>query len=342
MTSKEILETMKVDNDTKNEVIVKVAEFMKKHYVFSEIGEEMGEHIKKKHANLEYDSFTDVKDFCKRVTDDLREVSQDRHIFVFFSPEEAVEVAAIKGLLHEDEKKIIDGQMYENIRRVNFGFQRIEILNGNIGYLKIDYFPNVNDGAETCIGAMGFLSNADALIIDLRENGGGEGLMVDFLSSYFFTSEKVQLNGAYFRESDTTEESWTLPYVPGKRMPDTDLYILVSSRTFSAAEDFTYGLQQLKRSVVIGETTKGGAHPVDVLIVKGSILTQIPIGNSINPITNTNWEGVGVKPDISVSAEEALKTAYQLALKNLVKKTKDEKVKEELTCLIKQSKDLPS
>jgi hypothetical protein len=334
-------EMPKVDVDTKEEVVFKVADFMKDCYVFSEIGEKMGEHIKTKHKDGEYDSYTDVKEFCARVTADLREISQDRHIFVFFSPNEAAEVAAYKGLLPDDERKRIEEQNFESSKRENFGFQRVEVLDGNVGYLKLRYFPTVDDAAETCIGAMSFLSNTDAVIVDLRENGGGGGL-VGFLSSYFFTSEKVHLSSCYSRASDSIEHSWTLPYVPGKRVPNVDLYILVSSRTFSAAEDFAYSLQQLKRAVVIGETTKGGAHPVDVLIVKGSILTQISVGNSINPITKTNWEGVGVKPDIAVPAEEALHTAYLLALKNLAKKTKDDRVKQELTSLIKQSQDSSS
>jgi len=126
-------------------------------------------------------------------------------------------------------------------------------------------------------------------------------------------------------------------------MPDVDLYILTSSRTFSAAEDFAYSLQQLKRAVVVGESTKGGAHPVDVLIVEGSILTQVSIGESINPITKTNWEGVGVQPDFEVPAEKALATAHLLALKGLLSKTTSVTVREELIPLIEEiSESVPN
>lgn len=332
-----IQEMIEVDAATKNEVISKVAQFMKDGYVFAEIGVKMGDHIKHKHERGEYDSYVDVKEFCAQVTSDLREISHDRHIFVFSSPDEAVEVAARKGLLPDDERKSIEKQLFESSKRENFGFSSVQVLDGNIGYLGLRYFPDVDDGAETCIGAMRFLCNTDAIIIDLRENGGGGGL-VEFLSSYFFTSEKVHLSSCYFRASDSTLHSWTLPFVPGKRMPDVDLYILTSSRTFSAAEDFAYSLQQLKRAVVIGETTKGGAHPVDVLIVKESILTQISIGNSINPITGTNWEGTGIQPDIEVPAKEALATAHLLALENLAKKTTDANLEQELKSLIREKR----
>ena len=138
------------------------------------------------------------------------------------------------------------------------------------------------------------------------------------------------------RSTDTIEQSWSHSYIPGKRMPKVDLYILTSSRTFSAAEDFCYSLQQLKRAKIIGEKTKGGAHPVDVRIVRGHVLTQIPIGNSVNPITNSNWEGTGVEPDIVTSSEEALHTAHLLALKNLLSKQSDDDDRQHLRDLIEK------
>ena len=136
------------------------------------------------------------------------------------------------------------------------------------------------------------------------------------------------------------KRSWTLPYVPGKRLPNVGLYILTSARTFSAAEDFTYSLQQLKRAKVVGERTKGGAHPIDVLIVKNDILTQVSIGKSINPISKTNWEGVGVQPDVEVPAENAQTTAYLLALRGLLEKSTDEQYSEELKSLIRKTEQI--
>jgi len=328
--------TLKLDVDTKKEVVNKVADFMRDYYVFPEIGEKMGAYIKTKHSSGDYNSYNDVKEFCKRVTADLREICHDRHIFVFYSPEEAREVAARKNLLPAEEIEKMNKMDFEMDRRANFGFSKVEILAGNIGYLDLNYFSASNFACETAVGAMRFLSCSDAIIIDLRSNGGGGGGGVGpVLASYFFNGERVQLSGAYFRSTGTIEQSWTLPFVPGKRMPDIDLYILTSSRTFSAAEDFSYSLKHLKRAVIVGESTKGGAHPVDVIIVKGSILTQISIGNSVNPITNSNWEGVGVKPDIEVPAEKALETAHLLALKKLLKNATDEALKQKLRSLIK-------
>ena len=329
--------TVKIDVDTKKEVVNKVADFMRDYYVFPGIGEKMGAYIKTKHNNGDYNSYNDVKEFCKRVTADLREICHDKHIFVFYSPEEAREVAARKKLLPAEEIEKMNKMYFEMDRRANFGFNKVEILDGNIGYLDLNYFSASDYACETAVGAMRFLSCSDAIIIDMRSNGGGGGGGVgSVLATYFFDVEQVRLSGAYFRSTNTIRQSWTLPYVPGKRMPDIDLYILTSSRTFSAAEDFCYSLKHLKRAVIVGESTKGGAHPVDVMIVKGSILTQISIGNSVNPITNSNWEGVGVKPDVEVPAEKALETAHLLALKNLLKKATDDALKQKLRSLIKR------
>jgi hypothetical protein len=305
-----------LDADARQRIVIKVASIMTEKYVDPETGRAMANRILSRLEQGAYNSLDDVKSFCSTVTSDLRSVSDDRHLFVFYSPEEALEVAARKKLLPPDEIEEIEKQYFEASRKENFGFRKVEILEGNVGYLELRMFPTIEDGAETAAAAMAFLSDTDAMIVDLRNNGGGSD-MVSFLSSYFFTSEPVELNGAYFRESGTVRRTWTLPYVPGKRLPEIDLYILTGPQTFSAAEDFTYGLQQLERAVVVGERSKGGAHPIDVLIVEGDILTQVSIGRSVNPITKTNWEGVGVTPDVEVPAREALAVAHRMARESL-------------------------
>jgi hypothetical protein len=323
---------MVITADEKAVIVTKVALIMTERYVDAEIGRKMASLVMSMQSTGKYDEYIDVKSFCSALTSDLRSVSNDKHLFVFHSPEEKREVAARLNLLPKDEIEDIKRRTYEAERRDNFGFQKAEVLDGNVGYINLQYFSEAEERTEITIALMAFLSNADAIVIDLRENGGGEGQTI--LSSYFFPSGKIELSGAYFRESDLVERSWTFPYVPGKRLPLVDLYILTSSKTFSAAESFAYTLQQLDRAVIVGEQTKGGAHPVDVLIVKDDILTQVSIGKSINPITKTNWEGVGVRPDIAVSASDALSTAYLLALKSLLKKTTDNDRSDELRTLI--------
>lgn len=331
-------DTFVIDIKTKEQVVNKVASIIQEKYVFADIGEKMAKHIRQQHKKGEYNSFSEVKPFCKKLTSDLREISNDKHIFVFFSPEEAREVAARNNLLPPEEISKINEYYHKQDTRGNFGFEKIEILDGNVGYVNLNWFSSSPKACKKVVGLMSFLSDADAIIIDLRDNGGGGGSAGRLLMSYFFGDEKVPFTGVYLREANKTEQSWSAAYVSGKRLPDVDLYILTNSRTFSAAEDFCYSLQALKRAVIIGENTKGGAHPVDVIIVKGDILTQVSIGNSVNPITGTNWEANGVKPDIEASSENALNIAHTIALKKIIEKTSDTEYKNELKLLLTKLK----
>ena len=159
------------------------------------------------------------------------------------------------------------------------------------------------------VGAMAFLANCDALIIDLRDNGGGNPEMIQLLSSYFFSGEPRHLNSFYYRLDEKTEQYWTLPYVPGSKLADTDLYVLTSSYTFSGAEEFTYNLKNMKRATIVGETTGGGAHPVRMEILNDHFAIGVPYARAVNPISKTNWEGTGIEPDVKVPAAQALDKA---------------------------------
>jgi hypothetical protein len=144
--------------------------------------------------------------------------------------------------------------------------------------------------------------------------------MIQLLTSYFYGSQPVHLNNFYYRPTNENTQTWTLPHVQGKRRPDIDIYVLTSSKTFSAAEEFTYNLKNLKRATIIGETTGGGAHPGGTKIATDRFTVWVPTGRAINPITKTNWEGTGVKPDIETKAADALMTAHVKALEGLVAK----------------------
>jgi C-terminal processing protease CtpA/Prc len=203
----------------------------------------------------------------------------------------------------------------------NFGFHKAERLPGNIGYLDIRHFVRPSWGSEdTAVGAMNMIANTNALIIDLRHCRGGNPDMVALISTYLFNGEPVHLNDLYWRDEDVTESYWTLPDVPGKRFGgEKPVFILTSDFTFSAGEEFTYNLKSLKRAIVVGETTGGGAHPGSPFRIHPHFEVFIPNGKAINPITGTNWEGCGVEPDIPTAADQALDAAYKLALEAFIK-----------------------
>ncbi len=160
---------------------------------------------------------------------------------------------------------------------------------------------------------MNFLSGCDAIIFDLRSNGGGSPEMIRYITSYLFDS-KTHLNDMVDRDSKVVEEYWTLEQVPGPRpKKDVPVFVLTSSRTFSGAEEFSYNLKNLKRATLVGETTGGGAHPVRGERVNERFMVRVPFMRAQNPITKTNWEGAGVEPDVKTGAGDALERATELA-----------------------------
>jgi C-terminal processing protease CtpA/Prc len=203
---------------------------------------------------------------------------------------------------------------FSRLQRQNSGFKRVEILDGNLGYLDIRGFDNVTERSQqTLQSAMQFIAQTDAVIIDLRANGGGSAEMVQRISSYFLPAD-THLNSFYHRPSQTQSEFRTKSSLKPHFDNTVPLYVLISADTFSAAEEFAYNLKHLKRATIIGEPSKGGANPWQWFSVSANFRAAIPVSMAINPITGTNWEGVGVRPHIQVEAKDALQRALTESL----------------------------
>ena len=298
---------------------------LKSRYVFPDIADKMAEKIKENLKNGVYNSIKSPQKFARRLTEDLQSISNDKHLHVSFNTQRVVSPTSV--VTTEDSLKQLHDYI-EDMKRENFGFKEVKILDGNIGYLDLRRFSDIEYAGETAVSAMNFLCSSAAIIIDLRNNGGGHIAMIQLIASYFFNSKPVHLNTFYWRPTNSYTETWTLPYVPGKRRPDIAVYILISGKTFSAAEEFSYDLKNLKRATLIGETTRGGANPSGGGVeVTDRFLAWIPTGRAINPITKTNWEGTGVAPDIEVPANQALTVAHIIALKTLVAESQNEKLR---------------
>lgn len=314
MAQSNVNQTDPVTKTEQQKVIDSISVLLNKNYVFPDVAKKMSDLISSNLKNGSYASITNPVLFSERLTKDLLSISKDKHIRVGFNP------AFIKELREADKnpgQEEIPPSMLEEWKTSNYGFKEARILDGNIGYLDLRNFMDPSVGGETAIAAMNFFANANALIIDLRKNGGGSPQMIQLITSYFYDAEPVHLNNFYFRPNNSNTQTWTLPYVNGKRMPKIDLYILTSKGTFSAAEEFTYNLKNLHRATIIGEITGGGANPGGDNIATDRFTVWIPTGRAINPITKTNWEGTGVQPDIEVSADDALYTAQIKALEKL-------------------------
>lgn len=294
----------KIDAATRARVIDGATAKLNEVYVFPETAKKMEEAVRARQKRGEYDSVTDGDAFAGMLTEHFQEVSHDKHLRVNFSPVRMPDAPA--------EGPDAATQHRKQMERLNCGFQKVEILSGNIGYLKFNMFADPEVCGPTAIASMNFLANVDAIIIDLRENGGGDPKMIALVSTYLF-SKPTHLNDIWERKSGTTQQYWTLPYVPGKRLDDKPAYVLTSKRTFSGAEEFCYNLRNLKRATIVGETTGGGAHPVSGQRIDDHFMIGVPFARAVNPISKTNWEGTGVEPDVKVAASEALSTAQKIA-----------------------------
>lgn len=308
-----------IDAATRSSVIEAALRNLNDYYVFPDIAKKMEQAVKERTGRKEYDQITSAKAFAAALQNHLRAVSNDKHLRVLYSAE-ALPPDGGHGEPGAEEL----AKAREFMRTMNFGFEKVERLPGNIGYIDLRGFQPAEFGAETVVAAMNFVANTDALIFDLRRNGGGDPAMVALISSYLFGPEPVHLNDLYFRPTDSTRQWWTLPYVPGKRYGDKkEVYVLTSNRTFSAAEEFTYNLKNLKRATIVGETTGGGAHPGGTRRINEHFAIWVPSGRAINPISKTNWEGTGVKPDVEVPADQALKVAHIALLNRVLAKVTD-------------------
>ena len=264
---------------------------------------EIDKYINNKMDKGEYSKFENLLGLTKQMRKDFRHVTNDKHIWIDI----------IDKLLITDKPVPLE-DIIEEKRKNNFGFVEFKMLDAGIAYLRIDGFDDIQYAKETAAYSMGLLANSDAIILDLRQNHGGHGNMVHFISSYFF-EERTQLNSLYFREADSLVEAWTDPLIPEKKLIKQNVYILTSINTASAAESFTYTMKHYNRAIVIGEQTRGAAHWKETYKFPSlGIFAEIPVAHPINPVTKMSWEGEGVKPDVEIAADEALKVAVQKAL----------------------------
>lgn len=295
----------------KENLIKGIESMLSAYYLYPKIAKKLATLIKDKFKAGAYDKENDPIEFANLITADLQSINNDLHLKLKYDPDDRI--GKLKPKL---EHRI------ELSRKSNFGFEEIRILEGNIGYLKLNKFENPIFSGDTLTATMNFLGNSDALIIDIMNNPGGNIAMGELMSSYFF-KDRIHLNNFDWREEDMVYQTFTMPYVSGKQFINKDLYILISGNSASGAEEFAYNLKHLKRAVIIGEQSAGAANSGSHRSL-GDFKLYVPNGHSINPITKSNWEGVGVTPHIKISKKDAISTAYLLALKKIHSSLKDE------------------
>lgn len=302
-------EVFKLDTAERHRVIAAAGAILKKHYIERDTGQKMADALLVHEKSGDDDAVTDGAAFAALLTRQMRDVSPDRHLTLDYSQ---------APLPQRPTGQTPEGlaRYREAMKQQNCTFERVEILPHNIGYLKLNSFPDVSVCQRTAAAAMASLNHADAIIFDLRDNRGGEPAMVALMASYLFDRPEYWYNP----RENTTERSWTHSPVPGSRLADKSVFVLTSGSTYSGAEQFSYDLKVLKRATLVGETTGGGAHSGVWHRIDDHFGMGIPETKSINPFSKTDWAEVGVEPDVKVKAADALETAVKLAESKLRKK----------------------
>jgi retinol-binding protein 3 len=306
---------VRVDAATRNVVIDALVRQLNRIYVFPDVAKRMEAAIRARQARREYDSITDGEQLAKVLTADLRQVRNDSHLSVQYSA---------AGIAYDSESPPSPADVArfrESGRLRNYEYRKVERLDGGVGLLQVDGFYPEEWTQDTVAAAMSFLANSEAIILDLRQNHGGAAGTL--LMSYFF-DEPQHLSDHVDRAQGTTQQFWTYPVVPGRKLADKDVYILTSSETVSAPEALAFDMQRLKRATIVGEATPGGANPTTMFRLTDTFSAAIPFARTVHTGVSPEAEGAGVKPDVAVPAGQALLTAHLMALRTALKRHGDE------------------
>ncbi|SFC95652.1 S41 family peptidase [Massilia yuzhufengensis] len=312
-----------IDKGTRKEVITTLVAQLNANYVFPEKAKQMETALLQHLRDGKYDGITDGETFAKQLTEDLRQVSRDLHMAVRSSPEPVPYDRAMPpppaSKVEWEQRTPFARRMLLNLGLAmgKIGAVKVDHLEANIGYLQLREFPPPFIMADRYPAAMDKLADTDGLIVDLRDNRGGSPATVALLVSYF-VDQRTRVNDLWDRTSGVTTQQWTSEKLEGKLYGGKKpVVILVGPDTKSAGEDFAYTMQAMKRATLIGAPTWGGAHPSRPFRLSEYFMAWIPSARSISPITHTNWEGVGVQPDIPATQDKALAMAQELLQRRL-------------------------
>jgi hypothetical protein len=303
-----------------------VAARLIEHYVDEAQARRIAAHLRERLQAHAYDTLASPAQFAEQLTHDLRDVNGDLHLGLHYDPRPravrqqlptpgaaAVASAPAAG----PSSQVLDSQ------RQNYGITRVEILEGNVGYLELSGFDG-NDGFEAAyVDALRLLSHTDAVIVDLRRNGGGSGETSHFLFSHFLSATPVATISIASRETPTPQVMHSLAEVPGPRRPDVPLYVLTSRNTVSAAEEFSFVLANQKRATLVGSRTAGAGHMVAEVAVGHGFELGVSITRVSDPVSGREWEGNGVTPTLAVAPKQALLEAHLAAVRTIAAKATD-------------------
>lgn len=281
-------------------LVAKTGRLVAGHYVFPELGERLRLLLDERRAAGGYRGAADPAALAELVTGHLQSLNGDLHLRLKHHVEEIPALPKDAGFMEV---------MAREARERFGGVARVERLAGNVGYLELGplLYP-LSMAADQLGAALRLVADAEALVIDLRQNRGGDPATVAFVCGHLFDGP-THLHTMHFGDGTASRQSWT-PFVPGPVFGgEKPLAVLTGSSTFSGAEELAYDLQQHGRATVVGERTGGGAHPREGFRIHPHLEVTVPTGRPVHPVSGTNWEGTGVLPDLETTAGEALAAA---------------------------------
>jgi retinol-binding protein 3 len=312
--------SIRIDANVRKDVLYSLAQELESRYVLPDVAKKLAAVVRTKQKTGAYRNVTTGPEFARVLTDDLFSVAHDKHLRINFS----------WGLVPYANPVPLSPELLNELRKENGAIPKVEILEGNIGYVRVNGVPAVDVARPAIAAAFAFLHYTDALIIDDRGNGGGDPNTVAVYVSYLSEGRPFVVNTFHWREGNRVEEFRTTELGELAYGAQKPVFVLTSSMTFSGGEELAYDLQALKRAVIVGENTGGGANPSTSVELPHNFVVSMPSAQGVNPNTGTNWEGVGVSPDIRIAAAEALRRAHTLALERLAAIAPDAVSKAEL------------
>ena len=304
---------------------------LQRHYVDADTAVLIATRLHERLTAGAYDTITSPGRFAEALTVDMRSVNGDRHLNVTYNPDspgarpgpQGLQMPAVLPTPVVPTSPPPSAPGPDAQRRTNYGLARVDVLPGNVGYIDIRGFS----GAQMVVGAiksaLEYLQGTDAIIFDLRKNGGGSPFSVNTIISHFTTADTVPSLTVKNRSGNQTFTRYTFATVPGPRRPTVPLYVLTSGATASAGEDFTFVLKNMKRATIVGGTTAGAGHNNAVLDLGNGFNASVSFTRVMDPKTGAEWERVGVTPDVPVDPARALDVAHALALKTIAENEKD-------------------
>jgi hypothetical protein len=292
-----------------------VIKLVEAHYVFPDKRAAIAGTIKQARDGGRYD-VTSPHELGERVSADLLAASADGHLSMSYDPEQFAE-------LRKPDNRLSESPFGPEVgRQRNDGYEEQKVLAGNVRYVRVSNFMWFEERTPAIIDAAArFLGGGDAVIVDLRGNGGGSAESVQRLVSYFFPGAGQELMRFHDGISGQTSVNRVLGNLPAPRLNGRPFYVLIDGGAGSASEEFAYHVQQFKLGTLVGRTTAGAANNNQLYPIAPFFVASISVGRPEHPVSRTNWEGVGVAPHIETpTAAAALDQAHLLALRQLAQR----------------------